>query len=144
MSRLTAPHGVARITTALASVLAVPASAAVFAVPASAAAHPEATTFTGSNCPANSLCMYRDFNYRGGGVALTRGKGARDFRHPDLNFNDQMSSWSNDSGVLCYWYEHDDYRSEPGQDHPMKNGYRVNLTSSENDTASSARCFNNN
>lgn len=51
--------------------------------------------------------------------------------------NDQLTSWSNDSGVTCYWYQHANYR---GASHEMRNGYRINLPGNENDTASSIRC----
>jgi hypothetical protein len=97
--------------------------------------HALARHFSGSKCPADSLCLYKDRDFKGGGVAFKTGAYL-----PSLNnvqFNDQMSSWSNDSGGTCYWYSDDDGK---GAAHDMKNGYRVNVLSSENDTASSVRC----
>jgi Peptidase inhibitor family I36 len=125
----------ARVVTTLitALVLAAPTAHATSEV----ATHPEATTFPGSACPPNSLCMYRDYNFKGGGVALTRDRGARSFLHPDLRFNDQMSSWSNDSGIECAWYKNTDFT---GDSHPMRDGFRVNLPRRQNDQASSAHC----
>ncbi|MFF2658512.1 peptidase inhibitor family I36 protein [Kitasatospora sp. NPDC058032] len=91
--------------------------------------------FSGNRCPDDSLCLYKDGNFTGGGVGLQRGN-----ELPALNnvrMNDMLSSWSNDSGVTCYWYEHENFK---GASHDMKNGYRVNLPDNENDTASSVRC----
>ncbi|MVO88815.1 hypothetical protein GPA10_29670 [Streptomyces sp. p1417] len=91
--------------------------------------------FSGSNCPSNSLCIYKDGNFRGGGVAFERGDDRWSLHN--VRMNDQMSSWSNDSGVTCYWFEHEHFR---GASHDMRNGFRVNLPGNENDTASSIRC----
>lgn len=101
--------------------------------------HPFARVFTGSNCPTNSLCMYRNSDFSGGGVALKRGDSARDLGG-DLNFNDQMSSWANDSGVTCYWFKHADFIHAPDEKHQMNNRYRVELPWTEAKTASSASC----
>ncbi|MEU2389556.1 peptidase inhibitor family I36 protein [Streptomyces sp. NPDC007369] len=112
---------------------AVPAAAEPASSPAAAAA---VSTFEGSNCPADSLCLYRDYNFTGGGIALRAGD-----HLPWLGaygFNDHMSSWSNDSGTVCYWWT-DAYSG--GEGHDMKNGYRVNVLPQENDMASSVRCY---
>lgn len=93
------------------------------------------TTFSGSNCPSNSLCLYRDYNYSGGGIALRAGDSLPWLG--DQGFNDRMSAWSNDTGVTCVWTE-DSYGS--GLTHDMYNGYRVNVLDRENDTASAVYC----
>ncbi|GHE50342.1 hypothetical protein GCM10018785_20040 [Streptomyces longispororuber] len=93
------------------------------------------THFSGSNCPSRSLCIYKDGNFRGGGVAFERGDELWSLHN--VRMNDQMTSWSNDSGVTCYWFEHEHFR---GASHDMRNGFRVNLPGNENDTASSIRC----
>ncbi|MFH8993218.1 peptidase inhibitor family I36 protein [Streptomyces sp. NPDC017940] len=113
-------------------------TASLTAVPASAepAYDPSAIYhFSGRQCPDNSLCIYKDIEFNGGGVSFERGDSL-----PNLNnvrMNDMMSSWSNDSGVTCYWYPHADYQ---GTAHDMRNRFRVNLPGNENDTASSIRC----
>lgn len=96
---------------------------------------PSATFFSGSNCPANRLCLYRDSDFKGGGIAFKAGEYLWSLNN--VRFNDQMSSWSNDSGVTCHWFSDE---SAKGASHDMKNGYRVNVLSGENDTASSIRC----
>ncbi|MHC6624868.1 peptidase inhibitor family I36 protein [Streptomyces globosus] len=107
------------------------------AAPDGPAAAPAArvTTFEGSNCPQDSLCLYRDYGFKGGGIALRAGDTAPWLG--DLGFNDLMSSWSNDSGVVCHWTS-DAYGG--GDSHVMRNGYRVNVLSRENDTASAVYC----
>ncbi|ANW22158.1 peptidase inhibitor family I36 protein [Streptomyces clavuligerus] len=92
-------------------------------------------TFTGSNCPGQSLCLYRDVDFTGGGISVSARDTIASLRNYD--FNDTMSSWSNDTGRICTWYDHDDLT---GRYHHMLIGYRVNLPMNENDTASSVRC----
>ncbi|MFJ6661237.1 peptidase inhibitor family I36 protein [Streptomyces sp. NPDC091377] len=92
-------------------------------------------TFSGSDCPAGRLCLFRAYDFTGGGIALSS--------HTELywleihGFNDQMSSWSNKSGVTCMWWNN---ALDSGGGHEMRSGYRVNLPGHENDTASSVRC----
>ncbi|MFJ9646196.1 peptidase inhibitor family I36 protein [Streptomyces sp. NPDC004244] len=113
-------------------------AACLAAAPAAAepaAARASVSAFDGSNCPSHSLCLYRDVNFGGGGIALQAGD-----HLPWLGaygFNDTMSSWSNDTGTTCFWWT-DAYSG--GEGHDMKNRYRVNVLPSENDTASSVRC----
>ncbi|GLF93700.1 peptidase inhibitor family I36 protein [Streptomyces yaizuensis] len=94
------------------------------------------TTFAGSHCPPASLCLYRDYDFTGGGIALTADTYVG--RLGDHGFNDQMSSWSNDTGLVCDWWEHAD-RGRPI--HDMRPGYRVNVLPRENDTASAVECW---
>ncbi|GGT24636.1 MULTISPECIES: peptidase inhibitor family I36 protein [Streptomyces] len=120
--------------TALVALLpSAPATAAPAGPAAPAAAH--VTTFDGSNCPQNSLCLYRDHEFTGGGIALRAGDAAPWLG--DFGFNDLMSSWSNDSGVVCHWTS-DSYGN--GDTHVMHDGYRVNVLPWENDTASAVYC----
>ncbi len=93
------------------------------------------TTFTGSNCPQDSLCLYRDHGFTGGGLALRVGDSVESLGQ--YGFNDRMSSWSNDSGVDCLWTP-DSYGQ--GTAHPMIAGQRINVTPQENDTASAVYC----
>ncbi|MFJ3788467.1 peptidase inhibitor family I36 protein [Kitasatospora sp. NPDC090091] len=125
-------------TTALAVGAAALLTAGLAAAPATATTPRSATAvrqFDGGNCPAQSLCLYRDYNYTGGGIALQAGDEIPWLG--DYGFNDRMSSWSNDTGVTCYWYT-DAYFS--GDEHDMKNRYRVNVLPSENDMASAVTC----
>ncbi|MEU3597912.1 peptidase inhibitor family I36 protein [Streptomyces sp. NPDC006798] len=119
-------------------------TAGLAAAPTATAAAPAAPSapvaaapvhFSGSNCPSNSLCLYRDVNFTGGGIAIKAGDYIGFLG--DYGFNDQMSSWSNDSGVTCNWWVHA-YRG--GDRHVQYNGYRVNVLPSENDQASSVQC----
>ncbi|MGV9315353.1 peptidase inhibitor family I36 protein [Streptomyces sp. NPDC003691] len=103
--------------------------------PVTAAAAAAPVHFSGANCPSNSLCLYRDVNFTGGGIAIRPGD-AIGFLG-DYGFNDQLSSWSNDSGGTCYWWVD---ANRNGAIHDMRNGYRVNLPGNENDTASSVLC----
>jgi len=115
-------------------------SAGLTAAPAGAAGSAPATTssvttFSGSNCPSNSLCLYRDYGYTGGGIALNAGDSVPWLG--DYGFNDKMSAWSNDSGVTCTWTE-DAYGA--GISHEMYNGYRIEVLPRENDMASAVYC----
>jgi hypothetical protein len=85
-----------------------------------------------TTCPGGHVCLFRDSNYQGGGVNFQR-PGSSSYLG---SFNDQMSSWANDSGALYCWYSDADYR---GDRHEMKPGYRLNVLPHENDTASSIR-----
>ncbi|MER5495475.1 peptidase inhibitor family I36 protein [Streptomyces sp. LE64] len=107
---------------------------AVASAPASAA--PAALRhFSGSHCPPDSLCLYRDHHFGGGGVAVRAGDYIGFLG--DYGVNDQMSSWSNDTGTICTWWSD---AHQGGAAHSMYSAYRVNVLPSENDTASSVRC----
>ncbi|MFJ6805715.1 MULTISPECIES: peptidase inhibitor family I36 protein [Streptomyces] len=93
-------------------------------------------TFSGSACPANKACLYRDSNFTGGGVYLSRWSEISELWR--YGFNDQMSSWSNDTGVPCFWWKN----GVGSGTHVMDPGYRVNVLSSEDNHASSAACYN--
>ncbi|MFF3557303.1 peptidase inhibitor family I36 protein [Streptomyces tsukubensis] len=133
MRRIAIAAAAVALTAGLAAAPSATATTAPAKTPSPAAAAP--VHFSGSNCPSNSLCLYRDSNFNGGGIALKRGDGIGYLG--DYGFNDQMSSWSNDSGTTCYWWV-DAYKG--GAIHDMRNGYRVNVLASENDTASSVQC----
>ncbi|WP_158562761.1 peptidase inhibitor family I36 protein [Marinitenerispora sediminis] len=85
-------------------------------------------------CPSGYVCLFRDYNYQGGGYGFRAGTQIRFLG--DIGFNDQMSSWANDSGQRYCWYFDADFR---GEVHDMRPGFRVNVTSWENDKASSLR-----
>ncbi|AIJ21322.1 hypothetical protein AMETH_1230 [Amycolatopsis methanolica 239] len=69
---------------------------AIAFVPATAAAQ-EIPTFDGRDCPQDSLCLYRDHGFTGGGLALRPGDRIDDLATHDLA--DRISSWTNDTGV---------------------------------------------
>ncbi|MER5767036.1 peptidase inhibitor family I36 protein [Streptomyces sp. NPDC001985] len=124
----------AAAVTLIAGPSAAPATAAHSSPPASLSA--SVTSFSGSDCPARSLCLYRDHNFTGGGVALSADTYVGWLG--DHGFNDRMSSWSNDTGQVCDWWS-DSYRG--GAIHDMRDGNRVQVLPSENDTASSVECW---
>ncbi|MEU0515117.1 peptidase inhibitor family I36 protein [Amycolatopsis sp. NPDC006125] len=107
---------------------------AIAFVPATAAAQ-EVSTFDGRDCPQGSLCLYRDHGFTGGGLALRPGDRVGDLATYDLA--DRISSWTNDAGVTCTWYESPDFY---GRAHEMLHGYRVDLPGPEDDTPSSVEC----
>ncbi|ANW22356.1 peptidase inhibitor family I36 protein [Streptomyces clavuligerus] len=120
------------------TVLAAALSIATPIAPAAAAPDPAPraiVSFPGSDCPTQSLCLYRDANYTGGGIALQGGNSISNLG--DYGFNDVMSSWSNDTFRYCMWFPH---IGMTGEGHRMNNTYRINLPANENDTASSVRC----
>ncbi|EFG04757.1 peptidase inhibitor family I36 protein [Streptomyces clavuligerus] len=92
-------------------------------------------TFSGTVCPAHSLCLYNDINFSGGGMALQLHDGVQNL--DDYQFNDRMSAWANGSGTICYWYG-DAYWQGPSRQIPVHTVH--NATWWENDTASSVRC----
>ncbi|MER7044579.1 peptidase inhibitor family I36 protein [Streptomyces jumonjinensis] len=120
----------------LAAGLAAAPAVAGPAVPEAAVKAASVTHFSGSDCPADSLCLYRDYNYSGGGIALSPNTYAGWLG--DYGFNDTMSSWSNDTGQTCVWWS-DAYQG--GDAHAMYDRYRVNVLAYENDTASSVECW---
>ncbi|MFC7328942.1 peptidase inhibitor family I36 protein [Marinactinospora rubrisoli] len=85
-------------------------------------------------CPDGYVCLFRDYNYQGGGYGFRSGTSIGFLG--DIGFNDQMSSWANDSGQRYCWYFDAYYQ---GEVHDMLPGYRVNVTPRENDQASSLR-----
>jgi hypothetical protein len=87
-----------------------------------------------THCPSGYACLFRDYEFQGGGYGIHHSTSVDWLGN--LNFNDQMSSWANDSGRTFCWYT-DAYFQ--GESHIMRNGYRVNVTPRENDTASSIR-----
>lgn len=91
--------------------------------------------FAGSDCPQDSLCLFYDSDYTGGGVALRAGDDAAQLAL--YGFNDRMSSWSNGSGVDCVWTRDADGQ---GEAHVMRRGDHIDVTPEENDTASSIYC----
>ncbi|MEW1548661.1 peptidase inhibitor family I36 protein [Streptomyces tsukubensis] len=99
------------------------------------AARPD-LSFSGSDCPAQSLCLFRDPHFTGGGIAVKAGAEIADLGY--YGFNDQMSSWSNDSGVVCIWWVHG---LRQGDYHDMRRGYRVNVLPNEDNTASAVACY---
>ncbi|MFF8955993.1 peptidase inhibitor family I36 protein [Streptomyces sp. NPDC014894] len=128
---------IAAAVTVFAALAAAPASAGPSpwppprAAPAASVAH-----FAGSDCPAGALCLYRDRDFTGGGIAL--GPDTYVERLGDHGFDDRMSSWSNDTGQVCDWWT-DEGRG--GVIHDIRDGYRVNVLPGENDTASSVECW---
>ncbi|UQS22910.1 peptidase inhibitor family I36 protein [Amycolatopsis thermalba] len=107
---------------------------AIALVPATAAAQ-GVSPFDGRDCPRGSLCLYRDHGFTGGGLALQPGDRVGDLGTHDLA--DVVSSWTNDSGVTCTWYESPDFY---GRAHEMLDGFRVELPAPEDDTPSSVAC----
>ncbi|MGW4799878.1 peptidase inhibitor family I36 protein [Nonomuraea sp. MG754425] len=85
-----------------------------------------------TSCPDGYVCLFRDYDFQGGGYGVRSGDSLPWLG--DLGFNDQMSSWANDSGRTYCWYSD---ASFAGERHVMQNGYRVNVLPRENDTASS-------
>jgi hypothetical protein len=123
-----------RFTAALAATAAALVSALPLAAPAAAQQDvvpiPEGQT----HCPDGYVCLFRDYEFQGGGYAVAAPGELPWFG--DIGFNDRMSSWANDSGITYCWY-FDAYYS--GEEHVMYDGYRVNVLPRENDHASSLR-----
>lgn len=105
---------------------------ATVAVGATLGAAPAAA---GDPCPNGWVCLYRDRDGGGPSYFLEGGDRIQVLG----SFNDRMSSWRNASGRRYCWYTDRDYK---GYELPMP-AYGadrvVNLTASENDTASSIR-----
>ncbi|GAA2227776.1 hypothetical protein GCM10010232_12060 [Streptomyces amakusaensis] len=106
------------------------------AAPSAATPAGSVTLFSGSDCPADSLCLYRHRGFTGGGVAI--GPDTYVERLADHGFDDRMSSWSNDSGQICDWWT--EY-GRGGTIHDLRDGRRADLPRAENDTASSVECW---
>jgi len=90
-----------------------PGSQAVAADPVDAGASCAAfVLFNGGSCPAGFTCLWKDANFRGEIVGVSRGcfignlVGVPCPSCRGGNFNDQMSSWSNRSGgQSCWWFD---------------------------------------
>ncbi|MFJ8763022.1 peptidase inhibitor family I36 protein [Streptomyces cyaneofuscatus] len=113
----------------------------VMATPVPAAAQPEIITpgvlrlpAQNANCPTGFLCLYRDVGYSGGGVAVNSGRALNDFRA--LDFNDEMSSWINETAARYCWYPDINYSGTRFAMRAATTSEAVNLEN--NDTASSA------
>ncbi|MEU9891384.1 peptidase inhibitor family I36 protein [Sphaerisporangium sp. NPDC051017] len=87
-----------------------------------------------TRCPDGYVCLFRDNEFQGGGYGIASGHSVGFLG--DIGFNDQMSSWANDSGRRYCWYVDANYA---GDRHVMENRYRVNVLPQENDQASSLR-----
>ncbi|GII63472.1 hypothetical protein Skr01_35570 [Sphaerisporangium krabiense] len=87
-----------------------------------------------THCPSGYVCLFRDYDYQGGGYGFASGSSIGFLG--DIGFNDVMSSWANDSGIRYCWYVDANFE---GDGHEMKPGYRVNVLPQENDQASSLR-----
>jgi Peptidase inhibitor family I36 len=116
------------------------AIAGVAAAPANAAPSPEHAReavhrFDESNCRAPYLCLYRDAEFTGGGLAIEPGASIPSLA--DYGFSREMSSWSNETDDMCFWSDDEDLR---GVAHMMDNGVRVNMLDEEDDTAMSVTC----
>lgn len=86
----------------------------------------------GRNCPGGYVCLFRDQNFTGGGIALRRGQGLNDLRA--IDFNDQLSSWINASGERYCWYSENNFM---GYRHVMNGHAKRNVYLPYNDMASS-------
>jgi Peptidase inhibitor family I36 len=103
------------------------------------------------DCPMGYVCLFEHSDARGTMVKFTANQNASDLSrylcpvshcwHGGANFNDDMSSWVNNSGVKFCWYFDKNYQPYYGSRGPRPmppEAYRVvNLTSFENDQASS-------
>jgi hypothetical protein len=99
-------------------------------------------------CPSGFLCVYQNGSRNGAAFGILAGDTFSNLKGMscpqctngqygnDGTFNDQMSSWQNNSGVHYCWYWDSGYH---GEVHEMKNGYIVTLPARENDRPSSIR-----
>jgi hypothetical protein len=87
-----------------------------------------------THCPDGYVCLFRDYEFQGGGYGIAAGYSIKFLG--DIGLNDQMSSWANDSGRRYCWYVDAGYA---GERHVMEARYRVNVLPQENDQASSLR-----
>lgn len=96
-------------------------------------------------CPAGNVCIYQNSGRSGIGFPIPKGYQALNLKLSkcssctngthgnDGTFNDQMSSWQNNSGIRYCW-SFDSNRG--GEHHVMDNGYIVDVPARENDRAS--------
>jgi len=101
---------------------------------------------TGGACPLNYACLYQNANRRGVGIGALIGFGFSNLHSVscptctngvhgnDGTFNDQMTSWENQSGTRYCWGVN---ASTHPTDHIMGDGDVTNVPANENDTASS-------
>ncbi len=97
-------------------------------------------------CPAGWACLYQNNHRSGVRLRIPSGVSIPNLRElrcrtctngrPDSKgtFNDQMTSWENQSGRQYCWWFHAGYS---GESHKMPSGYIVNVLPRENDQASS-------
>jgi hypothetical protein len=96
----------------------------------------------GAPCPPDYVCMYQHVNRRGVAWGFADGEQETDFRQVPCpscashNFNDNASSWHNNSGEQYCWY-YAIFFSEQNIFHHMGNGDAINMSTSDNDKASS-------
>jgi len=103
------------------------------------------------DCPSGYVCLYEHSNWVGhllqvqGGIGIDHlggigCDGCISSDHPDSNgtWSDQMSSWKNFSGGTYCWTVD---AGRQGEHHPMINNVVVNVTSHENDEATSLAPF---
>ncbi|MFD1048254.1 peptidase inhibitor family I36 protein [Kibdelosporangium lantanae] len=103
---------------------------------------------TATGCPSGKMCIFESANWGGWTLEIPGGTSIEDLsqvpcsgcqtssHHPASNgtFNDQMSSWTNLSGLAYCWTFN---AGRQGEFHPVANGVSVNVTEHENDEASS-------
>lgn len=122
------------------------------AAQAAAASGAPSRAATASVCPAQKVCMFSDAGGGGQQIEFTFTPGnsgevdlttqpcsgcTNGIHGNDGTWNDQMSSWSNNSGVTVAWYVN---TGAKGTCHLMTSrgpAFVQNVTASENDTASS-------
>ncbi|MFD5989669.1 peptidase inhibitor family I36 protein [Streptomyces microflavus] len=85
------------------------------------------------SCPVGYVCVYRDVGYAGGGYAINSGRALNDFRA--IDFNDQMSSWANETAGRYCWYPDINYNGTRFAMRATTTSEAVNPEN--NDTASS-------
>ncbi|HEY4244205.1 MAG TPA: peptidase inhibitor family I36 protein [Kofleriaceae bacterium] len=99
-------------------------------------------------CPAGFLCVYQNGGRNGAAFGIYAGDTFSNLKGMscpqctngeygnDGTFNDQMSSWQNNSGERYCWYWDKSYG---GEKHVMNDGYIVTLLARENDRPSSLK-----
>lgn len=92
----------------------------------------------GAACPSGFACVYQNANRTGASFGVPNGFGANltgvscssctnGTHGNDGTFNDQMTSWENESGrEYCWWFN----VNESGSVRTMSNGFIVNVLSS--------------
>ncbi|MER6076577.1 peptidase inhibitor family I36 protein [Streptomyces sp. NPDC001817] len=89
--------------------VAVAASAVTMMVvsPARAQVEPVLRLGPGDACPSNYVCFFERANFAEGGYAVAAGYSINDFQA--IYFNDEMSSWVNNTNLYYCWYQHPNY-----------------------------------
>lgn len=124
---------------------AIPAgSQAVAADPVEAGAVCSAFAASSGACPSGFTCLWRDTQFRGPIVGVSRGCGIANLRNVPCptcsggSFNDKMSSWSNRSGrQSCWWFD----AGPSGTRISMPNGVAHGTTTAANNDKASAFGF---